>query len=74
MASLQYFSSCSLLSRHLMPSGMVLVMYLRLLSQRTAQPSDAISETKVFLSAAYFMHSSMVFMSRSFQLWPFSAV
>ena len=22
----------------------------------------------------YFMHSSMVFMSRSFQLWPFSAV
>ena len=31
-------------------------------------------ETKVSLSAAYFMHASMVFMSRSFQLWPFSAV
>lgn len=49
-------------------------MYLRVLSQRTAQPSDSISETKASLSAAYFMHSSMVFMSRSFQLWPFSAV
>ena len=43
-------------------------MYLRPLSQWTAQPSDSIREMKASRSAAYFMHASMVFMSRSFQL------